>query len=452
MGITRKTFIKTSSALAAGAWLAPLASCQKENTVQVRTNWAGNYRYLAPTLHQPKSVDEVVALAQGSGTFKALGSCHCFNDIADSDVSQVSTEFLNGVEWDESGNTITVGAGVRYGQLAPLLEEKGFALHNLASLPHISVAGACATATHGSGVTNGNLATAVAAIELVTGNGEIKRLTRSDDDFYGTVVGLGALGIVTRVTLNLEPTYKVVQHVYQDLSLESLKQNFKAIMSAGYSVSLFTDWLNGIVSQVWVKQRVDNMLTDPGADFFGALPHTRHVHPIVTLGAENCTEQLGIPGPWYERLPHFKMGFTPSSGEELQAEYFVPFENGLDAILALEKKKDLIHPQLMISEIRTVKADELWMSPAYKQDVLAIHFTLKQNVNEVSQLLSIIEAELEPFGVRPHWGKLFTIPPSKLRTRYAQFDEFVKLAKEFDPEGKFRNKYLNKNIFKGATV
>lgn len=447
MAISRKTFIKTSSAIAAGALFSPLLSCQQGGTKSARTNWAGNYRYLAPELHKPRNADEVIALVRGTGRFKALGSCHCFNDIADSSMSQISTELLTGVEWDETNKTVTVGAGVRYGQLAPQLEARGFALHNLASLPHISVAGACATATHGSGVGNGNLATGVSAIEIVTGTGELKRLTRDDGDFYGAVVGLGALGVVTRMTLQLQPRFDVAQFVYQDLPLESLKENFRAIMSAGYSVSLFTDWLDGKVSQVWIKQKVEQGTADPGPSFYGATRATRNLHPIVALSAENCTEQLGVPGPWYERLPHFKMGFTPSSGEELQAEYFVPIENGLDAILALEKKKDIINPQLMISEIRTVAADELWMSPAYQQDVLAIHFTLKQNIEGVGNLLPQLEAELAPFGVRPHWGKLFTIDSPTLRSRYPRFDDFVKLAGQMDPERKFGNDYLERNIF-----
>ena len=443
----RKTFLKTTTALAAGSLFSPLSSCNQPN-INMRKNWAGNYQYKAENLHQPHTVEEVQALVKKPGKHKALGSRHCFNDIADTPLDQISTEHLNKISAiDQQANTVTVEAGARYGQFAPQLHQKGYALHNLASLPHISVAGACATATHGSGVKNGNLATAVAAIEFVNAGGEIINLKRGDENFNGAVVNLGAMGILTKLTLDVEKTYDVRQDVYQNLPLQSLQNHFEEILSAGYSVSLFTDWQNKNISQVWIKQRVNNDTKNLGADFFGARAATKNLHPITKLSAENCTEQMGVAGPWFERLPHFKMGFTPSSGEELQSEFFVPRENALDAILALEKKGDQILPQLMISEIRTIAADDFWMSPCYRQDCVAIHFTWKQHTPEVMKLLPVIEAELAPFKYRPHWGKLFTMAPSVLQERYEKLPAFLALVKEHDPQGKFRNAYLNLNIY-----
>lgn len=443
----RKEFIKATSALVAGTLVSPLMSCSS-SPQEVRKNWADNYQYKAKTLHEPQSADELQELVKKLSSQKALGSKHCFNDIADSAGSQISTKNLNKLLNVVDG-TVTVEAGVRYGDFAPQLHERGFALHNLASLPHISVAGACATATHGSGVGNGNLASAVTAIEMVDGTGQLVTLRAGDPDFAGAVVGLGALGIVTKVTLATEKSFDVRQDVFQDLPLQSLQDNFEAIMSSGYSVSLFTDWQNQLVSQVWVKRRTDSEVPDLGGDFYGAKAATRNLHPITRLSAENCTEQLGVPGPWYDRLPHFKMGFTPSSGEELQSEFFVPFDNAVDAILALEKKRDLIYPELMITEIRTIAADNLWLSPCYRQKSVAIHFTWKQNWPGVSQLLPVIQAELAPFGVKPHWGKLFTISRADLAARFEKMADFVSLANRYDPEGKFRNDYLNLNVFGG---
>ncbi|HEX9958058.1 MAG TPA: FAD-binding protein, partial [Fibrella sp.] len=329
----RTEFLKTSSVLVAGSMLSPLISCDGQAS-SVRKNWAGNYQYQAPEYYEPKTIDELQAVLKRAGKQKALGSCHCFNDIADSPLSQISTKHFNKVlSIDEQAMTVTVEAGARYGQFAPQLHQRGYALHNLASLPHISVAGACATATHGSGVKNGNLATAVAGLELITPNGEVVNLRRGIDGhlFNGAVVGLGALGIVTKVTLDMEKTYQVRQEVFQDLPLQSLTAHFDEILSSGYSVSLFTDWQNKNISQVWIKRRVEPDTKSMGADFFGAKAATKNLHPITRLSAENCTEQMGVPGAWYERLPHFKMGFTPSSGEELQSEYFVPRRNGLEA-------------------------------------------------------------------------------------------------------------------------
>lgn len=445
----RKTFLKTSSVLAAGTLLSPLNSCKEQPKI-VRKNWAGNYQYKAKNLHEPKTVEEVQALVKKSDKQKALGSRHCFNDIADSPLNQISTQHLNKLlAIDEQAKTVTVEAGARYGQFAPDLDQKGYALHNLASLPHISVAGACSTATHGSGVKNGNLATAVAGMEFVTANGEVVNLSRDKDgeNFNGAVVSLGALGFITKVTLDIQKTFAVRQDLFQDLPLQSLKDHFDEILSSGYSVSLFTDWQNKNISQVWIKRRVEKDTKDLGADFYGAKAATKNLHPITKLSAENCTGQMGMAGPWYERLPHFKMGFTPSSGEELQSEFFVPRENALDAILALEKKGDQIFPQLMISEIRTIAADNFWMSPCYKQDCVAIHFTWKQHTEEVMKLLPMIEAELTPFKYRPHWGKLFTIAPADLHSRYEKLGDFLQLLKNYDPQGKFRNAYLDLNIY-----
>lgn len=445
----RKTFLKTSAVLAASSFLPSFSSCKQE-TKAIRKNWAGNYQYKAEHFHQPKSVEEIQALVKKLDKQKALGSCHCFNDIADSPAHQISALNLNKVlALDEKAMTVTVEAGAKYGQFAPELHQKGYALHNLASLPHISVAGACSTATHGSGVKNGNLASAVAAFEFVTPNGEVVNLSRAKDgeNFNGAVVGLGGMGIITKVTLDMQKTFDVRQDLFQDLPLQSLKDHFDAILSSGYSVSLFTDWQNNIISQVWIKRRVETDTKAMAGDFYGAKAATKNLHPITRLSSENCTDQMGVAGAWYERLPHFKMGFTPSSGEELQSEFFVPRQNALEAILALEKKRDLITPQLMITEIRTIAADNYWMSPAYKQDCVAIHFTWKQNIPEVMALLPMIEAELEPFKYRPHWGKLFTIAPSVLHARYEKFPDFLNLLKNYDPQGKFRNAYLDRNIY-----
>ncbi|MEZ0485579.1 FAD-binding protein [Fibrella aquatica] len=445
----RNEFLKTSSVLVAGTMFSPLLSCDGQGKT-VRKNWAGNYTYQAKEFYEPKTIDELQTVLKRAGHQKALGSCHCFNDIADSPLAQISTKhFDKMLSIDEQAMTVTVEGGARYGQFAPELDKRGYALHNLASLPHISVAGACATATHGSGVKNGNLASAVAGLELITPSGEVVTLSRDKDAtlFNGAVVNLGALGMITKVTLDIQKTYQVRQDLFQDLPLQSLVDHFDEILGSGYSVSLFTDWQDKKISQVWIKRKVEPDTKALGPDFFGAKAATKNLHPITTMSAENCTEQMGVPGPWYERLPHFKMGFTPSSGEELQSEYFVPKMNAVDAFLALEKLGSVIYPQLMISEIRTIAADSFWMSPCYNQDSVAFHFTWKQNWEEVRQILPQIEAALAPFTARPHWGKLFKIDPKVIKERYEMLPEFLQLARMYDPTGKFRNKFLDLNVY-----
>jgi xylitol oxidase len=414
-------------------------------------NWARNYRYGTDRLSTADSTERVRELVESHSKLKVLGTRHCFNGIADSTRNLISLGPMNRVvAIDRESRTVTVEAGVTYGQLCPDLHEKGFALHNLASLPHISIAGACATATHGSGVKNGNLATAVSALEIVTAGGEARRLSRAEDGktFAGAVVHLGALGVVTRISLDIEPTFLMRQDVYEDLPMEQLRDHFEEIVAGGYSVSLFTDWQGGRVNEVWVKRRIQGGVA-PGAgpEFYGARRASRNLHPIAELSAENCTEQMGLPGPWFERLPHFRMGFTPSSGKELQAEYFVPRRDAVEAILAVERLRDQIGPHLQISELRTVDADELWMSPCYRQPSLAIHFTWKPDWDAVRRLLPTIEKELAPFRPRPHWGKLFTLAPADLRSRYERLPDFLQLVRDFDPQGRFRNEFLAANLY-----
>ena len=441
----KREFLKTTGVLLGGGMLSRFAGAEPPR--EPRTNWSGNYTYSTDRLDAPQKAEEVREIVSRGTRLKALGARHSFNGIADSTGEQVSLEHLDEMVIDRAARTVTVGAGVRYGRLAPYLDKEGFALHNLASLPHVTVIGACATATHGSGSRNGNLSTAVSALEMVTADGQVVTLSRAKDGerFRSAVVGLGALGVVTRVTLDLQPTFQMSQVVYENLSMAELEHHLDEIFASGYSVSLFTDWQRHRVSQVWVKSRFD-----PGAarkaSFFGATAATRKLHPLAGHSAENCTEQMGIPGPWYERMPHFRMNFTPSSGAELQSEYFVLREKGYQAILAVEELRDQIAPHLFISELRTIAADELWMSMAYRRDSMAIHFTWKPEWEAVKGLLPLIEAKLAPFDARPHWAKLFTMDPVRLRAVHPKMTEFRAAVQRYDPQGKFRNAFLDRNV------
>ncbi|HXW08213.1 MAG TPA: FAD-binding protein [Vicinamibacterales bacterium] len=446
--MNKRAFLKLSSAWLATPVLSGLGGRAQREALR---NWAGNLTYSTGEIHTPGSVEEIQQLVRKHRRLKVLGTRHCFNTIADSRDAFVSLARLNSlVRLDPTASEVTIEAGMSYGQLCPLIDARGFALHNLASLPHISVAGACATATHGSGIKNGNLATAVTAIEMVTADGEVATLTRSNDGerFQAAVVGLGALGVVTRLTLRVQPRYQMRQYVYEQLPLAEVQEHFEPIFSAGYSVSLFTDWQSDRVNSVWIKSREGSGAErSPTEPFFGARPATRHLHPIVELSAENCTEQMGVPGPWYERLPHFRMGFTPSSGKELQAEYFVPRRHAVDAFLAVSRIGRRFSREILISEIRAIDADDLWMSPCYKEPCVAIHFTWKQDWPAVAARMQVIEQELAPFQARPHWGKLFTISPALLRSRYEKLADFRKQIAIYDPQGKFRNEFLQKHLY-----
>lgn len=451
--MNKRTFLKTSTALVTGTMLSGLGACAPGGKEHL-TNWSGNLQYSTDRIHYPATTEEVQKIVRESSSLRALGSQHSFNTIADSKENLVSSRRLNKIiALDKSANTVTVEGGIKYGELVQYLHENGYALHNLASLPHISVAGAIATATHGSGVRNGNLATPVSAIEFVNGQGEVVQLSRNDGDiFNGAVVALGALGFVTKVTLDLLPTFNMKQVVYRNLPMSVLKDNFAAIMSAGYSVSLFTDWSNANVNEVWVKSLADGSDQNAEGDFYGARPAEKNMHPVESQPAESCTPQMGVEGPWFERLPHFKMGFTPSTGKELQAEYFVPLENGYEAMMAVESLHEKITPHLFISEIRTIAADDLWMSPCYKKPCVTIHTTWKPEWDQVMDLLPQMEAKLAPFHPRPHWGKLFTMKPSILQRQIERISGFRKLTDQHDPKGKFRNAFLEENVYTPASA
>ena len=433
-----------------------------DSAVRPRTNWAGNIAFAAPDFYRPATVSELRAVIARARQVRVLATGHSFNDMADSPGAQVSLAGLPPeVEVDSANSLVRVAAGLSYAGLAPRLDAKGFALRNMASLPHISVAGACATATHGSGMANQNLAAAITALEMVTADGDITELRRGDDSFPGdgsfpgAVVHLGALGVVTRLVLEVVPTFGVSQRVYENLPLEVLDDHFADIMASGYSVSMFTDWRAPRLTELWIKQRADDApsyLAAPGpansfapsvteAPWFTAQPAPAARNPVPGLPPDTCTQQLGVPGPWFERLPHFRPEFTPSAGDELQSEYLLPHQHAVPALHALNQISDRLAPVLRICEIRMIAADDLWLSPCYRQDSVAFHFTWMPDTAAVLPVVTLMEQRLAPLGARPHWGKIFTRSAEDLASSYDRLPDFLDLTRHYDSAGKFRNAY-----------
>jgi xylitol oxidase len=411
----------------------------------VGENWARSYTYRAGSLARPRTIDELQEVVARSSLIRGLGSRHSFNDLADSTGDLVSLDGIDAdIVIDADSRTVTVGAGIRYGDLATAVHDAGWALHNLASLPHISVGGAIATSTHGSGDANGTLAAAVARLEIVTASGELLTLSRGDADFDGAVVSLGALGIVSRVSLDIQPTFEVRQDLYDDLPWPNLISRFDDVTSSAYSVSIFTDWLGDSIGTAWLKSRMD--AAAPPAELFGATAQLVDRHMLPDQEAVNVTQQGGIGGPWNERLAHFKLGFTPSNGDELQSEYLVPRRNAVAAIEAVRTLGRRIAPLLLITELRTMAADSLWLSGAYETDAVGIHFTWKPLPVEVNALLPEIEELILPLGARPHWGKVFTALRADIEPLYPRLADFRSLAARLDPERKFGNAFLERTI------
>ena len=403
------------------------------------TNWAGNITYAAKELHRPHTLDALRTLVAESTRVRVLGSGHSFNEIAEPgpdgtllSIAALPPEF----DVDTTARTVRVSGGVRYAELARRVAEHGLALPNMASLPHISVAGSVATGTHGSGVRNGSLAAAVREVEIVTADGSTVTIGRGDDRFDGAVTSLGALGVVTSLTLDLEPAFEVEQHVFTELPLAGL--DFETVAASAYSVSLFTDWRQPGFRQVWLKRRTDQA----PVDFPWAAPATEPLHPVPGMPAVNTTEQLGVPGPWQERLPHFRAEFTPSSGAELQSEYLLPRSTAYDALYAVDGIRETVAGVLQICEVRTVAADTQWLSPSYGRDTVALHFTWIEDTAAVLPVVRRLEEALDGFDARPHWGKVFTTPAEVLRGRYPRLGDFRALVQGLDPESKFTNAFV----------
>lgn len=420
----------------------------------IGTNWSGNYAYRAGVLHRPHTVPELQELVAGAETLRVLGSRHSFTSVADSEslvaLDALSTEIVV----DSTAETVSVPSWVTYAALAEHLNRAGLALENLASLPHISVAGAIATGTHGSGDGKGNLATAVRAVEMVTADGELASVGRGEDDFEAIVVGLGAVGAVTRVTLAVQPFYEMRQRVFEGVSWETLHGRFDEIFGAGDSVSVF-HLCGPSTEQVWVKRRLDDQRAADGEDgdleeLLGVRAAQVELHPVLGGDPVNCTPQQGVPGPWSERLPHFRSGFLPSSGEELQSEFFVARADAAAAIESVRGLAEEIVPLLLISELRTIAGDSLWLSPHQGRDSLALHFTWRRQPTEVETVVARIEAALAPLGARAHWGKVFTAGAGEIAPLYPRMDDFRRVRERLDPGGVFVNDWLRSKVLDAA--
>jgi alditol oxidase len=411
--------------------------------------WAGNLAYSARRLLEPASVDELRRIVAGSTKVRALGTRHSFSAVADTTGDLVSVSRLpRRIEIDPQVRTATVSAGLRFGEIAPVLDRAGWALANLGSLPHISVAGAASTGTHGSGSGNHVLAASVGAVELVTASGDLITLRRGDDGFEAAVVALGRLGVVTALTLDIQPAYEVRQLVSLGLAGQAAIEHVTELLDGAYSVSLFTGWDDALEFHVLSKQRTDagDDRAAAAAQGWGALPASRPWHPVPGMPEENATQQLGVPGRWFERLPHFRLEFTPSSGDELQTEYFVDRADARAALEAVAAVREVVAPVLQVGEIRAIRADDLWLSPAYGRDSVGVHFTWVLDTAAVLPALRAVEEALAPLAARPHWGKVFTTPAATVRSLYERRPEANAVAKRFDPDGVFGNRFIDEYL------
>ncbi len=407
------------------------------------TNWSGNHRYRAAETLLPTDLGDLAASVSRAPSIRVQATRHTFNDIGDTDGALLSLERMP-TRIEVRGDRARVEGLVTFAQLAPVLEAEGRALHNLGSLPHISVAGAAATGTHGSGTANGNLSSAVTAVEIMDADGHTHRIDDAHPWFPAAALGLGAFGVVTAVELRTVATYTVTAEAYTAVPWDAVIADPRRLFASAHSVSVFTTWGDPAHDLVWIK--ATDADTEPGyvMDLGGhPIGAELHLGRIRTVG--NTTER-GTPGPWHTRLPHFRAEALPSDGDEIQSEYFVPLDAAPEALAAVRSLASVVDPVLLVSELRTVAADDLWLSPAYRRDVLAIHFTWRNDNAGVAAVLPAVEAALAPFDPRPHWGKAFTMPGERIRATLPRAEAFVAAARDADPRGVFRNDFLRRTL------
>ena len=408
-------------------------------------NWAGNVAFEPDTVARPTTLEQLAETVAGADRVRVLGTGHSFSQLTVTEGTVLLLDALPAaIDVDAGQATVRVAAATRWGELAPAVHAQGFAVANMGSLPHISVAGSASTGTHGSGSALGCLASSVVALDLVTADGTMRSLRLGDGDFPGSVVALGALGVVTSLELRLVPAFDVEQTVWDVLPFSVAADRFDEVMGAAYSVSLFTTWRSDVVEQVWVKRRT----TDPEVDlgWTGAVPADEPRHPVPGGDVAACTAQGGVAGPWFERMPHFRLEFTPSSGAELQTEYMLPREHAAAAMGAVRRITDVVSPVLQISEIRTVAADDLWLSPCQGRDTVCLHFTWIDDAAAVAPAVRAVEDVLAPYAARPHWGKVFTTEPAMVRSRYPRLAELEALRDRLDPDRCFANEFVDRDL------
>jgi xylitol oxidase len=405
-------------------------------------NWSDTVD-LRGTVATPRSTAEVAELVRGADRVLALGSAHSFSPVAVTPGLHIETAALP-ADIAVNGTTVTVSAGMTYATLGRELHARGLGLAAMASLPHITVGGAMATGTHGSGDAIGTLSSAVTGIEIVTAGGDVRWVRRGvDPDFGAWVVSIGALGVVTRVEMEVEPTYEVAQTIFAGLDLDVVEADFDAVFGSATSVSVFTRWRPEPDAQLWLKRRIDREGPWPGGPAFGVPPRDDPLHPLEQLDPVHCNPQRGQVGPWHERLPHFRAEFTPSAGDEIQAEYLLPRTHAVEAIRAVRALHARITPLLHVTEIRTMRADDLWLSPAYSVDTVGIHFTWHRD-ERIFEVLPAIEEMLLPLGARPHWGKVSVASPEQLHSAYPRLTDFLRLREQVDPQGRFCGPFVTR--------
>lgn len=411
----------------------------REKRSLMLSNWGGNLVYGSGAIEAPATIEELSEIIR-SGKVRPIGTMHSFSKVVVGEGTLVSAAGLAfEPALDKASSTVKVSAATRFGDLALFLEKNGVALKNMGSLPHISIAGAAATGTHGSGDKNQILSSSLSAYSFLNSKGELVRYQRGDENFEACRVGLGAYGLWVSVELDVVPSFQIRQDVYLDIPWEVFYEDPTNLTSAGYSVSLFTKWGEVSIDQVWVKALPGDKA---GLPIAGISPEKTSRKELAPGVGDNLTQQGGVEGPWLDRLPHFRLDATPSAGNEIQTEYFIQRKNIVGAVKAVNKIAEQINHTLIITEVRTIAQDDAWLSPMNRGDSVALHFTWVNDTPAVDKAVAALEEVLAEFDPIPHWGKVHHFDKSKLEKVHARLGKARAVFDELDPEGVFNTEYL----------
>lgn len=426
------------------------------------SNWSGTVAWDDCEVLEPTTIGELQSIIAYSPKVRVIGSAHSFTPLVRSS-GRVKPTLLSlrhiPRTWslDEKKKTVTVDAATTYSELCHALDKTGFALPNTSSLSHFQIAGAIATATHGSSgsrngrLTRSGLADTVVGLEIVGPDGTIRNVNKGHPQFSSSVVSLGMVGVVTRVTLSLVDDYDVIQRVYGKWpptptgTLSAFLSSLPKTIAQFDSFSAFVKWNVDDFGLLIGRKQVPRGATDSASTTDPRLI----TGPIQGFLGQGDFATTGV-GRWCDKMFLWKNNGSPFvSQPELQIAHFVPFRDVERALHATRKVVSTWGDEVLYCELRAVRGDEHLLSPysadAPKPDSFSISHSLdaRLGVEKVRQRASELESVLRPYQVRPHWGKLTAMTASDLKEAYGlKLKRFQEVQQQVDPNRKFTNDYL----------
>ncbi|SES48940.1 D-arabinono-1,4-lactone oxidase [Actinokineospora terrae] len=422
-------------------------------------NWAGTETATAVELHSPADVTAISAAITSAAdrglTVRARGSGHSFTPAAAAHGAALDLSTWTGVV-SADGADVTVRSGTTLAELNTELDRRGRAMANLGDIDAQTVSGAISTGTHGTGARLGGIATQVSALELVLANGSVVRCSATErpDLFAAARISLGALGVISTVTLRTEPAFVLaaaeqpepLEQVLEQLDQNCADNDHFEFYWFPYGRKALTKRNNRLPAGALprplgpVRQFFEYEVLENGA--FGALCKIGRFVPQLVRPLSKLSASVLSPRS-YSDVSH-KVFVTSRRVRFVESEYAIPREALAEVLAELRARvPQLADPIMFPVEVRVAARDDIWLSTAHDRDsaYIAIHQYRGMPYRDYFALFESIAASV---GGRPHWGKMHTLDAEKLRALYPRFDDFARIRSEVDPDGIFRNPYTDK--------